>query len=87
MRQAGRSSPSGRSATATRAACAGPRALHLGEGAHIAHDAVEEVLAAHEQERLGVGGVERYAQLVEAGVDQRLLFFGVSSVPLVLNST
>ena len=62
--------------------------LHLGEGAHVAHDAVEVVLAADQQEGAGVGGIERDAQLVEAGLaTSSRPFLAVSTVPLVLNST
>ena len=45
-------------------------ALQRAKGAHIADDAGEHVAAAHQLEGLGLGGVERHAQFVEAAVDQ-----------------
>ena len=50
--------------------------LHLGEGLHVAHDAIEVVLAAHEAEGRCVRRIERYAQLVEAGVGQLAALLG-----------
>src|ERR1700736_4400054 len=52
-------------------------ALERAELAHVLHDAVECVLAAHRLERHGLGGVERHAQLVEAACDQ------IAAAPLV----
>ena len=44
--------------------------LHLGEGAHVAHDAVEIVLAANQEKGLRVRRIERHPQLIEAGVGE-----------------
>ncbi len=44
--------------------------LHFAERAHVANDAVEIVPAAHQQERLGVSGIERHAQFVEARISK-----------------
>ena len=45
-------------------------ALHLGERADIAHNAVEVVLAAHQHKGSRIRGIEGDAQLIEAGVAQ-----------------
>ena len=45
--------------------------LQFAEGAHILEDAVEIILAADGAIGFGVGGVERDAQFVEPGLDQR----------------
>ena len=37
---------------------------------HIAHDAVEQIAAAHQLERLGLGRIKRNAHLVQPGIDQ-----------------
>src|SRR5215475_7671068 len=42
--------------------------LHMGESAHIAHDAIEVVLAANAKKRAGLGGIERDTELIEARV-------------------
>ena len=71
----------------TRGVVASTRAGSAVNWRDVAHDAVEEVLAAHQSEGLGIGGIERDAQLVQAGLDQFAALPRVSSVPLVLNST
>ena len=63
-------------------------ALVFGQAPDVAHDAREEILAAHLLVARGIGGIERDAQLVEAGRDQAAeTSSALSSVPLVLNST
>ncbi len=47
-------------------------ALHLAEAADVGDDAVEHVFAAHHLKGGGLGGVERDAEFVEAGIDKRL---------------
>src|SRR5687768_3977650 len=44
--------------------------LQLAKSAHIAEDTRKIVLAADLMKALGIGGVERDAQLVESGIDQ-----------------
>ena len=45
--------------------------LKLAERPHVFQDAIKVVLAANDAIRFRVGGVERHAQLVQAGGDQR----------------
>src|SRR5437763_12109668 len=44
--------------------------LQLSKSTHIAKDARKIILAANFMKALGIGGVERDAQLVESGLDQ-----------------
>jgi hypothetical protein len=61
--------------------------LHLGEGAHVAQDAVEEVLAAHLEVGLAsAASSETRSSSSPLSASSRPLR-GVSRVPLVLNST
>ena len=56
----------------TRGNCVLAFALHGDEVAHVGHDAVEHIFAAHHLEDRRLCRIERNPQFIEAGVDQGL---------------